>query len=89
MRFTKWVGDRQEHCSHTVGYKQPTLFTFSYNPDMAKKKPAGKKSDTTVRFRCRSADLAAFKQAAEREGFGGNVSAWLLYHLRRIAQGKN
>ena len=50
------------------------------------KKPARQRHDQTFKFRCRSADLAAFKKAAEIEGFGGNVSAWLLYHLRRCAK---
>jgi hypothetical protein len=43
-------------------------------------------SDTTFKFRCLKADLKAWKAQAEREGFGGNVSAWLLWHLRRIVR---
>ena len=50
------------------------------------KKKAKERSDRTFKFRCRDTDLEAFKRAAEVEGFGGNVSAWLLYHLRRRAR---
>ena len=39
-----------------------------------------------VEFRCTDAELAEFRRCAEREGFGGNVSAWLLWHLRRIVR---
>jgi len=52
---------------------------------MAKKKP-GEGNDHSFCFRCRKKDVDAFKKAAEAEGFGTNVSAWLLFHLRRIAK---
>lgn len=55
---------------------------------MAKKK-AGAKNDATFKFRCRQADLDAFREAAEHEGFGGNITAWMLFHLRRQAKDTN
>ena len=58
---------------------------------MAKKRqPRGnrKRSDTTFKFRCWEADVKAFRIASEKEGFAGNVAAWMLFHLRRIAKEK-
>lgn len=52
---------------------------------MAKKK-AGDGNDTTFKFRCRSEDLRNFRRASEREGFGGQISIWLLYHARQQAK---
>jgi len=43
-----------------------------------------KRKTSVFQFRCTPEELEAFRAAAEREGFGGNVSAWLLWHLRRI-----
>lgn len=43
-----------------------------------------KKADTVVRFLCFKEESEEFRRAAEREGFGGNVSAWILWHLRRV-----
>lgn len=43
-----------------------------------------KKADRVVRFLCHDDEAESFKKQAEREGFGGNVSAWILWHLRRI-----
>lgn len=45
-----------------------------------------KKADRVVRFLCHSEEAEQFKKHAEREGFGGNVSAWILWHLRRIVR---
>ena len=51
------------------------------------KKPRPKKpADTTFKFRCHSADIEAFRIAAEAEGFNGNLTAWILWHLRRAAK---
>jgi hypothetical protein len=49
------------------------------------KKQTGTKTDFMLRVRCRKIDMEVFRAAAEAEGFGGNVSAWVLWHLRRIA----
>ncbi len=57
---------------------------FPQNRHMAKKR-VEQRADTTFKFRCRQKDMSDFKKAAEREGFGGNVSAWLLWHLRRVS----
>lgn len=50
---------------------------------MAKKKQTDK-NDATFKVRCRESDIQDFKAKAEDEGFGGNMSAWILWHLRRI-----
>lgn len=52
---------------------------------MAKKKP-GVGADATFKFRCRTADLEAFRFASEQEGFGGSISTWLLFHARNQAK---
>lgn len=49
-------------------------------------KPDDEKNDAAFQFRCKKRELEMFKRAAEREGFRGNISAWLLYHLCRIAK---
>ena len=48
-----------------------------------RKKPKRMKATTQLNLRCKEDDKKAFQLAAEKEGFGGNVSAWILYHLRR------
>lgn len=35
---------------------------------------------------CRADDIEEFHLAAEHEGFGSNVTAWALWHLRRDAR---
>ncbi len=50
------------------------------------KKEEPPKNDTTFKFRCRATDLEAFRLRSEAEGFGGNIAAWLLWHLRRIVK---
>lgn len=47
---------------------------------MAKKKPQDRSQ--ALQVRCTAADIAAFKQAAERDGHV-NLTAWVLYTLRR------
>lgn len=54
---------------------------------MAKKKastPARKMSEQ-LNLRCLPKDRKAFEEAAELEGFT-NRTAWMLWHLRRIAK---
>jgi hypothetical protein len=53
---------------------------------MSEMKTSQKKAtDTTFKFRCNQADLEAFRKAAKAEGFA-NVSAWILWNLRRIVR---
>ena len=52
---------------------------------MKKKRKEIPPNDTTFKFRCREADLEEFKRCADAEGFR-TVTAWLLWHLRRIAK---
>lgn len=52
-------------------------------PHMGKKPPEKKQKTTQFQFRCTPDELSEFRAAAEREGFDG-ISAWLLWHLRRI-----
>lgn len=49
-----------------------------------KKKISGT-ADARHEFRCTREELEKFREAAFREGFGGNVSAWILWHLRRAS----
>ena len=48
----------------------------------------GKKPDKDRKplfcFRADKAELNRFREQAEAEGFGSNVSAWLLWHLRKV-----
>ena len=44
------------------------------------------KNDAIFRFRCHQAEIDEFKQCAEQEGFGSNVSAWTLWHLRQVVR---
>lgn len=48
-----------------------------------KKKPPERFS---LHIRYREEDKDQFKKASELEGFGGNVSMWVLVHMRRIAK---
>jgi hypothetical protein len=69
----------------------PVLFrwiagsTGNRNNIAMKKKPSDR-FDARHEFRCTKKELQDFREAAEREGFGGNVSAWLLWHLRKIVR---
>lgn len=53
--------------------------------NMAKKKPENR-ADATFNFRCKAEDLELFRFASEREGFGGTIATWLLYHARKQAR---
>lgn len=48
---------------------------------MGKKKLERK--DARVEFRCRESELSEFRERAEEDGFGGNLSAWILWIIRR------
>lgn len=48
--------------------------------------PDEPKNDRQFSFACRADDLDEFRVAAEHEGFGSNVTAWALWHLRRDAR---
>ena len=39
-----------------------------------------------IEMRCTATEKRVFREAAEREGFGKNLSAWMLWHLRRAAK---
>lgn len=53
---------------------------------MAKKRPQQKGSERiTLNIRYAQKDRDLFREAAELEGFN-TVTAWLLFHLRRIAR---
>ena len=49
-------------------------------------KPEKKSTKKLFNFRCEADEIEQFREAAEREGFSGNVSAWILWHLRRIVR---
>jgi uncharacterized protein (DUF1778 family) len=44
------------------------------------------KKTARMEFRLRPSDREAFEAAAEREGFGGNLTQWALMVLRRAAK---
>lgn len=56
---------------------------------MAKKrttgKPSKRKTDAAILVYCQAAERKQFDRVAKLEGFQ-NRSAWILYHLRRIAK---
>lgn len=45
-------------------------------------------ADATFKFRCYRADLSVFRRAAKAGGFGDNLTAWILFCLRREASGQ-
>lgn len=44
------------------------------------------KTEAIIRFRCRQAEIDQFRKCAEQEGFGSNMSAWILWHLRNVVR---
>lgn len=50
-----------------------------------KKKTAERRMSEQLNLRCLPGDRVNFERAAEAEGFT-NRTAWMLYHLRRIAK---
>lgn len=69
-----------------MGIVNPPLPKISKNVriDFMAKKKQSDKNDSTFKVRCRQSDIDDFKERAEEDGFGGNMSAWILWNLRRI-----
>lgn len=54
---------------------------------ITQKKTDAERRNTTASFKvhCETEDIEAFKLASEREDFA-SMSAWMLWHLRKIAR---
>ena len=55
---------------------------------MAKSRKRKMAKSKLFNFRCHPEEIEEFHKAAQREGFD-SVSAWLLWHLRRIIRDSN
>jgi hypothetical protein len=44
------------------------------------------KSDTVIRFLTMKHEVVQFRKRAAAEGFGENLSAWILWHLRKVVR---
>jgi hypothetical protein len=53
---------------------------------MAARPKKSQKMDTVIRFLTTTAEHRQFRQRAEAEGFGDNLSAWILWHLRKTVR---